>query len=177
MPGEAVVFSSTDPGQTLGTVADGGDGAYTVEVTSSTTVGAATITATDESVGPAVSASATLSQVSPPLTMHPPAITPPSVARDSPAVVRVSPPLVRISRTPSAHAQSRPYFEFVSDQPGATFVCEVDYRGPPRLHVSKEASPARPGSARFTISAVGADGQVGSAATHKFFVKPRRTSR
>jgi hypothetical protein len=52
-------------GETVGPVADDGNGTYTVAITSSTTPGQDTITATDISVTPSVSASATLTQTAP----------------------------------------------------------------------------------------------------------------
>jgi hypothetical protein len=47
--GDTVSFVSSDAGQTIGPVADDGGGKYTATITASETVGAATITATDES--------------------------------------------------------------------------------------------------------------------------------
>ena len=46
LPNEPVRFTSTDPGQFFGTV-NSGNGTYSARVRSSTTVGRATITATD----------------------------------------------------------------------------------------------------------------------------------
>jgi Invasin, domain 3/Bacterial Ig-like domain (group 3) len=60
VPGERIVFSSTDPGQTIGRVSDHLDGTYTATITSSTAPGVATITATD--VSASIAAQATLSQ-------------------------------------------------------------------------------------------------------------------
>ncbi|MEO6532939.1 MAG: Ig-like domain-containing protein [Pseudolysinimonas sp.] len=60
-PGEAVVFSSSDPGQVFGAVTDVGDGRYTASVTSSTTRGTATITGTDVSTA-GLSATTSLTQ-------------------------------------------------------------------------------------------------------------------
>ena len=45
VPGETVTFSSSDAGQTISGTTDNGDGTYTATITSSTTVGSATITA------------------------------------------------------------------------------------------------------------------------------------
>jgi adhesin/invasin len=47
VPGDTIVFSSTDAAQTFGPVSDNGDGTYTTLLTSSTTVHTATVTATD----------------------------------------------------------------------------------------------------------------------------------
>jgi Invasin, domain 3/Bacterial Ig-like domain (group 3) len=62
LSGQTVGFSSSDSGETIGPVTDHGDGSYTATVTSSTTVGFATITATDNSVSPRASAQARLAQ-------------------------------------------------------------------------------------------------------------------
>ncbi len=58
LPNETVVFSSTDSGQHLSSVTNNGNGTYSVTVTSSTTIGPATIKATDGTV----SGQATLTQ-------------------------------------------------------------------------------------------------------------------
>jgi virginiamycin B lyase len=60
--GDAIAFSSSDPGQSFGPVTDNGDGTYSTTVTSSTMPGTATITATDSSVAPSGTAQATLTQ-------------------------------------------------------------------------------------------------------------------
>jgi len=60
--GDQVSFASSDSGETIGPVTDQGNGTYTATVTSSTTPGVVTITATDGSVSPSVSGQATLTQ-------------------------------------------------------------------------------------------------------------------
>ena len=60
--GDHIGFASSDPGEKIGAVTDNKDGTYTATITSSTTIGTATITATDSSVTPAVSGQATLAQ-------------------------------------------------------------------------------------------------------------------
>ncbi len=59
-----VVFSSSDPGETVGPVSNNHDGTYSAQIKSSNTVGSATITATDESAvtSPHATATATLTQ-------------------------------------------------------------------------------------------------------------------
>lgn len=59
-----VVFSSSDPGETVGSVSNNHDGTYSAQIKSSNTVGSATITATDESAvtSPQATATATLTQ-------------------------------------------------------------------------------------------------------------------
>jgi len=64
--GQSVSFKSTDSGQFFGQVTDNGNGTYSVPVRSSTTVGSATITATDSSVSPAISGQGTLVQAAGP---------------------------------------------------------------------------------------------------------------
>ena len=60
--GQTVGFSSSDPGETISSTTNNHDGFYTATITSSTTVGFATITATDNSVSPLTSAQARLAQ-------------------------------------------------------------------------------------------------------------------
>ena len=79
--GDHVGFASTDPGEKIGAVTDNKDGTYTATITSSTTIGTATITATDSSVTPTASGQATLTQtqvgapLSAPVNMRPPSIS------------------------------------------------------------------------------------------------------
>ncbi|MDA8183322.1 MAG: Ig-like domain-containing protein [Actinomycetota bacterium] len=65
VPGQVMAISSSDPNEHLSPFVDKGNGTYTATVTSSTTPGKVTITATDLSVTPHLSASATLAQVAP----------------------------------------------------------------------------------------------------------------
>ena len=60
--GDTVTFSSSDSAEKIGAVTDNKNGTYTATITSSMTVGPATITATDGSVSPGVSGQATLTQ-------------------------------------------------------------------------------------------------------------------
>jgi hypothetical protein len=60
--GDAVAFTSSDPGQLLSPPTLGLEGSYSVTVRASTTLGTATITATDSSVSPAIAGSARLTQ-------------------------------------------------------------------------------------------------------------------
>ncbi len=68
LSGQSVTFKSTDSGEFFGQVSDNGNGTYSVQVRSSTTVGSATITATDSSVSPGVSGQSTLDQAAGPST-------------------------------------------------------------------------------------------------------------
>ena len=60
--GDTVTFSSSDSAEKIGAVTDNKNGTYTATITSSMTVGPATITATDGSVSPGESGQATLTQ-------------------------------------------------------------------------------------------------------------------
>jgi hypothetical protein len=60
--GDRLSFSSSDSGDRIGAVTDNHDGTYTATITSSTTGGIPTITATDSSVTPPLSGKATLTQ-------------------------------------------------------------------------------------------------------------------
>ncbi len=61
--GDTVVFGSSDPGQSFSPVTDNGDGTYTATVTSSTTVHVTVISASDQSVVPAISGTVSIAQV------------------------------------------------------------------------------------------------------------------
>ena len=60
--GQRIAFFSTDPGERIGLVSELSAGTYSASIISSTTVGSATITATDESVSPSISGHAILTQ-------------------------------------------------------------------------------------------------------------------
>jgi hypothetical protein len=60
--GDTVTFTSSDPGESIGPVTHAGNGKYTATITASSTVGTATIRATDTSVQPSPSATAALKQ-------------------------------------------------------------------------------------------------------------------
>ncbi|MGO9907802.1 MAG: Ig-like domain-containing protein [Solirubrobacteraceae bacterium] len=62
LPGQTVVFSSTDSGIRLGPTIDNLNGTYTATLTSSTTAGTPTITATSSWMGQQISGSASLTQ-------------------------------------------------------------------------------------------------------------------
>jgi len=62
LSGETIGFSSSDPGERVSSTTNNRDGTYTATITSSTTVGFATITATDTSVSPRASGRARLAQ-------------------------------------------------------------------------------------------------------------------
>ena len=83
--GDQVEFTSTDPAQQIGAVADNGDGTYSAEITASTTIGTATITATDVSSASTPSSSAALTQTVGPASAASLALTPESIRADGAA--------------------------------------------------------------------------------------------
>jgi adhesin/invasin len=80
--GDAVAFTSTGA-QGIGAVTAGATpGTYVATITSTKTAGPATITATDSSVSPSVSGSATLTQTAGPATSLAVVLSPPSITAD-----------------------------------------------------------------------------------------------
>jgi hypothetical protein len=67
--GDAIAFTSSDGDVKIGPVADHGDGTYTATITSSHTVGGATITATDTSEDPGETGTATLTEAAPTISV------------------------------------------------------------------------------------------------------------
>ncbi|MBN8868196.1 MAG: Ig-like domain-containing protein [Solirubrobacterales bacterium] len=86
IPDEDVSFSS-DGGQQIGAVTDNGDGTYEAQLTASTTSGASTITATDNSPHGDASGSATLTQTPLPASTIKLVLTPSSVPADGKSTV------------------------------------------------------------------------------------------
>jgi hypothetical protein len=60
--GNAISFTSSDPGEQIGPVTDAGAGTYTATITSSHVIGQATLSATDSSQSPSASGTTTLTQ-------------------------------------------------------------------------------------------------------------------
>jgi Invasin, domain 3 len=82
LPGQTVVFSSSDSGIRFGPTVDNLNGTYTAILTSSTTVGAPTITATSSWMGQPVSGSATLTQTAGPAKNMTLSVEPRSIVAD-----------------------------------------------------------------------------------------------
>ena len=80
--GDTVAFSSSDPGDQIGAVTNNGDGTYTATITSSTTSQPATITATDNTVSPSISRSATLTETPGPAAKVTVGLVPSSILAD-----------------------------------------------------------------------------------------------
>jgi hypothetical protein len=120
VPAEEVRLSSSDPRQVIGPVVDNEDGSYSATITSSTTAGASTITATDVTPNPDLTGSATLMQAAPAKPAPPasPVPAPPAAPR--------APHVTLVKKAARKSAQRRPRFDFTSDVAGATFSCKVD---------------------------------------------------
>jgi hypothetical protein len=168
VPGEDVVFSSTDPDQEIGPVTDNEDGTYSAAITATTTVGTPQITATVTSADPELSASALLHQVakSPPAPPPPP----PSAAPEP----KIAIPKVRIGKHPPAKSRKRKaVFTFSSDVDGSTFFCKVDggpkYR---RCYSPTTVKGLKPGKHRLRVYAVSPTGATGVPTVVKFTVLP-----
>ncbi len=157
-------FSSTDAGQRLGPVRDRGDGIYAVEVAASTRVGAATITAVDTSVDPALSGTAVLRQVAPVSS---------GADTDGASATPASIPgaVALLARPRHRTHDRRPTFRFAA-QPGARFRCKLDDR-PYRACASPVTLPKLAlGLHVFRIRAISATGP-GPISSFTFVVKPR----
>jgi len=165
VPAEDVVVTTSDPGQSIGPALDNEDGTYSSTITSSTTPGTVTVTATDHSVTPPLSGSTILTQNGLP-TLDPPI--------GDPGRPMTAPPVARISKRPPRRTRNRrPAFSFTANSPGATFACKLD-RSPFRPCFSPFASPRlSPGAHSFAVRARSAAG-TGPTATWSFRVlKPR----
>jgi hypothetical protein len=63
--GDVIVFSSSDPGQRLGSVSDNGNGSYSVTITASTVAGPSSISAIDSTKTPNLTGLTTLIELTP----------------------------------------------------------------------------------------------------------------
>jgi hypothetical protein len=93
-----------------------------------------------------------------------------------PAVVGVTKavPSVTIIGAPRHRIRLRqPTFHFVSEPPGADFLCKLDRR--PYLPCGSPVTLTRQALGSHTFSVIASDEAVGAGppATYKFFVKPR----
>jgi hypothetical protein len=160
--GDHLSFSSTDPGEQVGNVTDNGDGTYTVQITSSTAVGAQTITAADTSVEPEVFGAATLTQLAP--------VGPPPIVGPSPRLP-ASPPVVTITAKPSRRSHDRtPTLRFISSEPGSRFSCKVDGRPFHRCSSPITLAKLDFGAHTFSVRAIDAAGNRSEPATCRFSV-------
>jgi VCBS repeat-containing protein len=142
--GEALEFSSTDPDQRVSAAAPQGNGVYTATITSSTTVGNATIKAVDTSADPDLERTAPLRQKALPGSIT---VTPDSL----PDAIEGRP----YSQSLGAGAGTAPY----------TFAVTAGAM-PAGLSLTQagalSGSPTTPGSYTFTVTATDSDGVEGS---------------
>lgn len=160
--GEDVVFES-DGGNQVGPTVDNGDGTYSAVVTSTTTVGDVTITATDESVDPTLSATAKLTQTAVP----PPSLPTPLPGPPQGQGPKAGAPATGIRSGPKGKTRARKVkFTFVA--PGATgFQCRLD-KGPWKACTSPARYTVAPGAHVFRVRALGSDGKPGPVAKRSF---------
>ncbi len=169
VPGEEVEITSSDGGQGIGPVTDNEDGTYSARVTSSTTVGTSTITATVKSAEPELSGSAPLQQESTVRVGTPPA--PPPAPKE-----RVIPVVTIGKHPPRRTRRRRAVFTFSADVPGSTFFCKVDGQATYRRCPSPTTlSGLAVGRHRLSVYAVAPSGATGVPAVVRFTVlAPKR---
>lgn len=161
--GDDVLFSSTDAGEQIGPVTDNGDGTYTAQITSSTAVGASTITATDASVEPNAFGTATLIQLVP-------VVTPPLLIAP-PTSLQSSRPVATITKKPARRTHDRtPTLRFASSEPGSTFSCKVDSGAFHRCGSPTTLAKLSLGAHTFGVRAIDAAGNRSKPATCGFTV-------
>jgi hypothetical protein len=176
--GDQVTFSADDPGVHFGPVVDEGEGAYTTTLTSSTTPGSVTITATDAMAE--ISATTTLTQVdgdSGPTTPAQPSgggsAGPPAPTGGGSSVA----PVARLTRAPGHRTRARrPTFRFTADRAGAAFECRI---GSGRFRACRSPYRVRRlGAGRHSFSVRAYDGAgVGPVAKYRFVVSAHRHHR
>jgi hypothetical protein len=160
VPWDELTFSSSDPGEKIGPVQADGDGTYSARIVSSTTPGVVTITATDESVEPHLSAAGQLTQLS--LSQGP--APRPQVA-----------PKVRLTKRPRhASRDRRPRFRFRADVSGATFRCRLDHHAFRPCRSPFVSPKLAPGRHRFQVRAAGPTGVLGAPVGYSFVVLRHR---
>ena len=161
-----VRFSTSDPDQQVGPTIDNEDGTYTARIVASGAAGAATITATDLTVEPHVSGSATLTQ----LPVHPggPGPTPRAGAAPETTIGKHPP-----KRSP----KRRVTFTFTASVGESTFRCKLD-AGPFRPCASPvKRSKLKPGRHRFSVFATSATGAAGKPADYGFTISRKHHRR
>jgi hypothetical protein len=154
-------FSSSDAGQRLSPTYELEDGTYGAEIVASTAGGSVTVTATDFSVAPAISGSATINQIA--------ALRPAKSAA----------PIARITAKPAKRSKKRrAIFRFSSTIAGSTFSCRLDGRRFRPCASPLTLRKLKPGRHVFDVFATSPAGAVGPPATHVFkIVKPRKRKR
>jgi hypothetical protein len=153
---DQLAISSTDPAQHVGPVVNHGDGTYSAQIVSSTTPGNSTITATDTSVSPGLSGSATLHQDAVPAPPH-------------------ATPVTTIDRhPPHRSSHRRATFAFSTDVAASSLSCKLDAHAY-RPCTSPTAFPGlKPGPHTFSVFATGPTGAAGEPTTYRFVVRRPR---
>jgi Invasin, domain 3 len=175
--GDQVGFSSSDPGQRLGPVADHGNGTYSATVTASEAAGTATLTVADSSVDPVATGTVPLTQKAVSSLVDAGAgkgTAPGSTAATTPPPSgSASVPTVTITGKPAKRGRDRtPTFRFSSSDLAATFQCKLDDHAYRVCSSPATLSRLTPGAHRFAVKPIDASGQVGAAASFGFFIKP-----
>lgn len=161
VPGDRLVFGSTDPGERFGEVVDHGDGTYSVPVTASTLAGEQTITATDTWADPDVSGTAALTQLPGPATQVSLVLQPAAIAADGASTTTATATVVDANGNPVAGEQIAFASSDAGEQIGAvsdhgdgtysTLVRSSTAIGPATITASDtSAVPALSGSATLT---------------------------
>jgi hypothetical protein len=162
---DEVRFSSTDPGQHVGPTIDNEDGTYSARIVASGTPGAATITATDLTVSPPVSGSATLTQLAvssggPGATLRPGAAPQTTIGK----------------HPPKRSSRRRATFTFTASIGGSAFRCKLDARPYRPCTSPLKLAGLKPGSHRFSVFATAAS-ESGQPASYGFKISAKHRRR
>jgi hypothetical protein len=167
VPGDEIVFESTDPEQKIGPVTDHGDGTYTARITASNVPGTSVVYAYDETVLAEVFGLAELTQTAVPAPPLFPAATPPPPPSVS--------PVVKLRGRPAKKTRDRtPTFHFTSSVPGSSFQCRVDRRALRRCKSPLTLGQLAFGHHTFKVRAIAPDGLASPFATYEFVVRRGR---
>ncbi len=162
VPGDEIAISS-DGGQSLGPVADAGDGVYSASVTASSVGGVSIVSVRDLSVEPPISGSASLTQVAPAAG---------GVTLPAPMLLKT--PSVTLRRKPPRRTHDRtPTFRFGSDSPTVTFACRLGRRA--WRPCGSPLTLPRLGNGPHVLAITASSGGVSSLrpSTYRFVVEPR----
>jgi hypothetical protein len=167
-----VQIGSSDPGQSIGPLVGDGSGAATARIRSSITPGDATITATETSVLPALSATGTLVQS---------AVSSKPAAPGEVPVVPATPgdaPAASITGKPRRRTRDHtPTFRFRADAPSPGFRCRIDGRAYRPCDSPMTLGWLGDGDHLFNVFALDANGQPGGADSYRFVIKPPAAAR
>jgi hypothetical protein len=164
VPGEEIVFESTDPQQQIGPVTDHGDGTYTARITASTVPGTSLVFAYDESVTAEVFGLAELTQTALP--------APPPLPAANPSLSVA--PVVKLRGRPAKKTYDRtPTFRFSSSVPGSRFQCKVDKLAPRGCRSPLTLAQLPFGRHTFKVRAVAPNGLASAFVSFGFAVRRR----